>query len=186
MSMGLDGIRPHPGFYARVWPRTVLPVNTMRVWWCNQSDTWTVERPANLVIGKSTLPRPNARKRVGEVLVGDITVHHSDECIMAVSLATTNGQYYQNLPDIGPKPYGSGWCFKAQYFDLVQPIPVDYVRQPIVELLRKEGRIENFAFQGPEDEQPGNLLQVYFLIFSLAGLQIVKNASDVEWPEWVP
>ena len=31
MSTGLDGIRPHPGFYARVWPRTVLPVNTMRV-----------------------------------------------------------------------------------------------------------------------------------------------------------
>jgi hypothetical protein len=145
-----------------------------------------VERPANLVIGKSTLPRPNARKRVGEVRVGDVTVHRVKKKIMAVSLATTNGQYHQNLPDIGPKPYGCGWCFKAQYFDLVQPIPVDYVRQPIIELLRKEGRIKNFAFQGPEDEQPGNLLQVYFLIFSLAGLQIVKNASDVEWPEWVP
>ena len=165
----------------------------MRVWWCNQSDCWAVERPAKLVIGKRTVPPPNAqkgvgeaRKRVGEVRVGDVTVHRVNKKIMAVSLATTNGQYYQNLPDIGPKPYGSGWCFKAQYFDLVQPIPVDYVRQPIVELLRKEGRIENFAFQGPKNKQPGKLLQVYFLIFSLAGLQVVKNASDVEWPEWVP
>jgi hypothetical protein len=103
------------------------------------------------------------------------------------------GQFGNDEWAVLPKPSGhrtqadgSGWCFKAQYFDLVQPIPVDYVRQPIVELLRKEGRIENFAFQGPKNKQPGKLLQVYFLIFSLAGLQVVKNASKVKWPEWVP
>jgi hypothetical protein len=142
--------------------------------------------PANLVIGKSTIPRPNARKLVGEVRVGDITVHRVNKKIKAVSLATTNGQYFQNLPDIGSESYESGWCFYVQYFVFKQPIPVDYVRQPIIELLRKEGRIENFAFQGPENGQPGKLLQVYFPIFSLSGLRVVRSFSKEKWPHWIP
>ena len=188
MSMGLDGIRPHPGFYARVWPRTVLPVNIMRGWWCNQSKCWAVERRAELVIGNCNTDQPAYRQTVVEVKAGDITLHYVRPQIRAVSLAMTDAQYSDTLPIIGPESYDFGWSFKAEYFDFDPPIPVDDVRGKIVELLRTQPapRETGFAFLGPKQARPGDILPSYFLRFSLAGLQVVKNASKVKWPEWVP
>ena len=185
VSCGLR-TRDHPISDAGVSQEAVLNTETMRVWWCNQSKCWDVESSKKLVIASGKTKRPTFRATVGEVMAGDITLHCERGWIRAVSLATTDGRYSDTLPNIGPESYGFGWSFKAEYTNLEPWIRVDDVRQPIVELLKTQPRENGFAFQGPSQKQPGKLLQGYFLRFSLAGLQVVKNASDVEWPEWVP
>jgi|LakMenEpi03Aug12_release.lakeMendotaPanAssembly.Ray.scaffolds.fasta_scaffold572779_1 hypothetical protein len=152
-----------------------------RVWWCNQSKCWAVERRAELIIASGKAKRLYHRQRVGEVMAGDITLHYVRGKIVAVSRAITNGVESKKLPEIGPKSYGFGWSFKADYFEFDRKIPREHFINRVLELFGREERQTNFAVS-----KKGRILQGYFLVFSLTGLEAIKQDSKTNWPTWVP
>lgn len=118
---------------------------------------------------------------MGGASAGDITLHYVRPHIVSVSLAISNGAYYDNLPEIGNEAYGSGWRFEANYFDLEPPIHKNCFRENILTLMDKEGRPTYFPFT-----KFGNVLQGYFFPFSLAGLKVIRESFSTRWPEWIP
>ena len=114
-------------------------------------------------------------------MAGDITLHYVKEKIVAVSRAMTDGAESENLPEIGPESYGSGWSFEADYFEFDKKIPRDHFVGRILDLFEREDRPTNFAVS-----QKGRVLQGYFLVFSITGLQAIRHGFNTSWPPWIP
>ena len=116
----------------------------MRIWWCNQSDQWHVERAHEVVCSHdSSLGGGNNtyRKMVGEVKLGDLIVHYSKPNVVAFSRALEDGRYYKRLPLLGHDDYGAGWRFKTAYLDLKNSIPRNSFGNRLIPL-----RVKHYPF----------------------------------------
>lgn len=155
-----------------------------QVWWCNQGRTWNEESEAKVVCAAEVDAGRGRKYRslVGEARKGDLVVHYvttKGQSIYAVSRALEDG-YATTIdlaPMLGREPkltYGDGWMFKAEYWLLPNPLPVDEVRQQLVALSIDDGPFI----------RTGHVRRAYFMRFCLAGLRIIRGASGGTWPTW--
>src|SRR3954451_9152890 len=94
--------------------QVISPEIGMRVWWCNQSAYWDVERPSGVVCSSDpTADGGNARyrKTVGDVKAGDLVVHYRKPHVVAFSRSLEDGSRYAQLPLLQGEDYGAGWRF---------------------------------------------------------------------------
>jgi hypothetical protein len=147
----------------------------MRIWWCNQSDTWEWERPAGVVCSSEETPKLTFRKTVGEVTKGDIIVHYRTSVgVVALSHAKEDGRHYSRLPLLKDADYGCGWRFRTAYLDLTKPIPKEEFAQRLVPLIKK----------GYPIDRNGNIRQGYFFPFDMDGLTILLDGRP-DLRKWV-
>lgn len=150
----------------------------MRVWWCNQSDQWDVERPSGVVCSSDpTADGGNARYRrtVGEASAGDLVVHYRKPHVVAFSRALEDGTYHDQLPPLRGEDYGAGWRFRTEYFDLGRPVLRDAFGEALVPF-----RVSHY----PIDKR-GFVCQGYFFPFDLRGLAVILSHVDEHLPAWL-
>jgi hypothetical protein len=157
--------------------RAALRSVFMSIWWCNQSNFWARERPANIVCS-SEEENTTFRKTVGEAKKGDLVVHYKKQGsrIMAFSRAREDGRYYNQLPLLADGyDYGSGWRFATEYFDLQSPLNIGPLRQQLAQHTRLYYAIAS----------SGKVKQAYFMEFDEGGLQILLAHIDPPLPGWL-
>lgn len=143
---------------------------TPSIWWCNQGESWAIERVNNVVCSSSDTARLTFRETVGQVKKADICVHYRKMHIVALSQAEEDGKACK-LPYPG---YGNGWMFSTKYFDLKNPINRNLINSDIFALALKASPI----IKG------GRVRYAYLIPFSVEGLRIIKAASTETWPKW--
>jgi hypothetical protein len=155
-----------------------------RIWWCNQSDNWKVERKAGVVSGSESEKSDinDFRKTVGQAKRGDIVLHYrKDRGIWAVSRAIEHSQESpRQLTELGAKHYGKGWRFRTEYCELDRPIERNLIIREIHRLKIKEGPVEEVG-----ESRVLRVRQRYFMTFSIEALRVVYEKSEQAWPRWV-
>jgi len=144
----------------------------MRVWWCNQSRTWTEEFEKGVVSSSSEGTRLKYRRMVGEAKIGDIVVHYrSGRGVVAFSQAKENGISYSRVEKKRIGLYGDGWEFKTAYLPLEHPVPLSKIAQPIFDLQIVDGPII-------KANRELRVRQDYFMRLSDAALDIILKALN--------
>lgn len=150
----------------------------MRVWWCNQSDQWEVERFGGVVCSSdSTADGGNSRyrKTVGDVIAGDLVVHYRKAHVVAFSRALENGSYIDQLPLLQGEDYGAGWRFRTEYFDLKRSVLGKSFGETLIPHRLKHYPIDSRGF----------VCQGYFFPFDLRGLTTILSFVREELPAWL-
>lgn len=140
------------------------------IWWCNQGESWKVERANNVVCSSSNTTRLTFRETVGLVKKGDICVHYRKMHIVALSQADEDG----NPCEVPYPDYGNGWMFSTTYFDLKTPIHRDLINSDISALALKFSPI----IKG------GRVRYAYLIPFTVEGLRTIKAFTTEVWPKW--
>lgn len=150
----------------------------MRVWWCNQSGQWDVERGNEVVCSADTRAdggNVTHRKTVGDVKAGDLVVHYRKRQVVAFSRAREAGSYQEVLPPLRGEGYGAGWRFRTEYFDLKRPVLREDFSERLIPL-----RVTHY----PIDSR-GFVCQGYLFPFDLRGLAIILSFVDEGLPAWL-
>lgn len=148
------------------------------IWWCNQGECWKCERKHSIVCSSMIAKNLTFRKTAGEVKQGDLIVHYvkTKKSIVAISKAKEDACEKQNIILEGCEcDYKRAWTFKTEYYDLQKPIHKDKVKKQIYDLSLFKGPIVSGL----------NVRRAYFMPFSRDGLEIIKNATDEIFPDWV-
>lgn len=155
----------------------------MNFWWCNQGGSgWAGERKAGLVCAKGhptqNLRGNTYRKTVGEVKAGDIIIHYrkQEKLIVAFSRAKEDGKGYRKLPKVDRVSYGSGWCFRTEYYDLTAPINKSEFVEDV---------IPHFETGYPINKSNGKVKQAYFCLFNRAGIRAILKHVSESIPDWL-
>lgn len=153
----------------------------MKVWWCNQGESWAIERAESVICGsKDTAKRTTYRETVGQIRPGDITVHYVSPNLVAVSLAKSSGRYYDQLPLVGKEDRGSGWRAEVEYFVFHPVIPKSEFKDGLLAILRK------YAPKSFPLNKDGEVMQGYLFPFLGLGVQLIRDSFKTVWPAWVP
>lgn len=140
------------------------------IWWCNQGESWSVERTNNVVCSSAVTTNLTFRETVGQVRKGDVCVHYKKMYIVALSQAEEDGK----ACEVPFPSYGNGWMFRTDYFDLKTPIHRDLINADIAKLTLKNSPIL----------KSGRVRYAYLIPFSVDGLKIIKAVSTETWPIW--
>jgi hypothetical protein len=147
----------------------------LNIWWCTQRKNWDLEKSAGVVCSPDDVSILNYRKTVGDVHRGDIVVHYNFPCIVAFSRAKEDGRYYNQLPLVSGKDYGSGWRFETDYFYLTRPIIRDVFSKLLVPLIVKNYPIDKRGIQR----------QGYLFPFDERGLKVLLSIIREPLPNWL-
>lgn len=162
----------------------------MRVWWCNQSGQWHVERPNEVVCSNDSSANGGNimyRKTVGDVKTGDLIVHITnrktvgdvktveESYVVAFSRALEDGRYYNQLPLLNGEDYRAGWRFGTKYFDLKTPIPNKSFGKSLIPL-----RVTHYPIN-----RNGSGCQGYCFPFDFRGLTVILSLVNEELPDWL-
>jgi hypothetical protein len=145
----------------------------LKVWWCNQSESWEEEVKASHICSRKVPFRGAGiyRWMVWLVRTGDIVAHYrSDVGVFALSLAKSDGE----LGRYRRPGYRTGWRAKVKYFPLRRPIPLSELRSH----LRRRSE-PDWPFDRNGDPRQG-----YLFPFNVRGLRSLKRLSPHAWPSW--
>lgn len=118
-------------------------------WWVNQGKTYQVEKDGQFVWAPQKSKSGSTFfhwENVSKIAAGDIIFNYANGAIVAVSLARSSG-YERTRPENlqGGEWKKPGWSADCEYYELSEPIELEQVAQPILELKLTRGPINSSA-----------------------------------------